>query len=399
MTGLAPAWLRGLAQDCWRQPLSQAVPDDAGFAHRKSLASLLVRSLRRRLQLRLSSQQALRHERLQPGWTRLLWLHQGMPQIGDALMDLAPRSLLVEAGYQVDLLAPPHLAALFADDPWFGRVLALPPAAGAKPAYAAYAAHAANAANAAPAAQDYDAVILLSDDRRSLQFKRQHLAGLPWLSMHGLYNGPDFHRARFSAQRHADWLGLHLPAAALAHHARQKLALAPAAAQWAQQQTSASGAVLLALGGVVAERSYSHWPAVVAALRPLGLRQWVLVGSANGRSAADAVRAAAQPGDQVLDLVGRTSLQQVHALAAQARAVLGCDGGLMHLALCTQTPVLGLFSADIQPAWRLPVGQEGHSLQAPTRNISSLDPAQVAKALQRLLASAASGRLSAAANP
>lgn len=375
----APAWLRGLAQDCWRQPLSQPVPDDAGFARRKSLASLLVRSLRRRLQLRLSGQQALRHERLQPGWKRLLWLHEGMPQIGDALMDLAPRSLLAEAGYQVDLLAPPQLAALFAADPWFRRVLP--------------------ADQAPPPADHYDAVILLSDDRRSLQFKRQHLAGLPWLSLHGLYNGPDFHRGRFSAQRHADWLGLHLPAAALARHARQKLALNPAAAQWAQQQPPAHGAVLLALGGVVAARSYSHWPAVVAALRQLGLRQWVLVGNANGRSAADAVLAAAQPGDQVLDLVGRTNLQQVHALATSARAVLCCDGGLMHLALCTQTPVLGLFSADIQPAWRLPVGQENRSLQAPTCSVSSLGPAQVAKALQRLLASTASARQTAAASP
>ncbi len=370
MRRLTPAWLAGLAQDCWHQPLSQPVPADGGFAARKSLASLVLRSLRRRLQLRYSGQQPLRSERLQPGWKRLLWLHEGMPQIGDALMDLAPRSLLVQAGHSVDLLAPPHLAALFAADPWFGRALAMDQRA---------------VDQAAPLAAAYDAVILLSDDRRSLQFKRQHLPGLPWLSLHGLYNGPDFHRGRFSAQRHADWLGQALAAVELAQHARQKLALAPASAQWAQQQPGAAGAVLLALGGVVAKRSYPHWPAVVAALRQQGLRQWVLVGSANGRPAADAVLAGAQPGDQVLDLVGHTSLQQVHALAAQARAVLCCDGGLMHLALCTATPVLGLFSADIQPAWRLPVGQEGNSLQAPTHSVSSLAPAQVAHALQRLL--------------
>ena len=372
MNSLAPAWLRGLAQDCWRQPLSQPVPDDAGFATRKSSASLVVRSLRRRLQLRISGQQPLRANHLQPGWKRLLWLHEGMPQIGDALMDLAPRSLLMQAGHRVDLLAPPHLAALFAGDPWFQRVWAMD--------------------QAAPRADHYDAVILLSDDRRALQFKRRHLPGLPWLSLHGLYNGPDFHRGRFSAQRHADWLGQVLPAADLAQHARQKLALAPAAVRWARQQPGAQDAVLLALGGGVADRSYPHWPAVVAALRQHGLRQWVLVGSTNGRHAADAVVAGAQPGDQVLDLVGQTSLQQVHALAAQARAVLCCDGGLMHLALCTPTPVLGLFSADIQPAWRLPVGQEGqegNSLQAPTHSVSSLGPVQVAHALQQLLAGGA----------
>ena len=378
MNRLAPAWLRGLAQDCWTQPLSQPVPADTGFASRKSLASLLVRSLRRRMQLRWCGQQPLRSERLQPSWKRLLWVHEGMPQIGDALMDLAPRSLLVQAGHSVDLLAAPHLAALFAGDRWFGQVHTLDHKA---------------LDQTTPLAAQYDAVILLSDDRRSLQFKRQHLASLPWLSLHGLYNGPDFHRGRFSAQRHADWLGLDLPATALAQHARQKLALDPAAARWAQQQPGAAGAVLLALGGVVADRSYRHWPAVVAALRPLGRRQWVLVGSANGRTAADAVLAAAQTdkpaGDQLLDLVGQTSLQQVQALAAQARAVLCCDGGLMHLALCTSTPVLGLFSADIQPAWRLPMGQEGNSLQAPTRSVSSLDPAQVAGALQRLLAATA----------
>ena len=142
-----------MAQACVRQPLSQPVPaDDAAFRARKGMLKLAARTLRRQWLLGLSGQAPLLHERIDPAWRRALWVHEGMPQIGDAMMDLAPRSLLAARGIAVDLVAAPHIAALFEGDPWFKRTLG-------------------SAEEARP--EHYDFVIALSHDRKSWRLKRE----------------------------------------------------------------------------------------------------------------------------------------------------------------------------------------------------------------------------------
>ena len=65
------------------------------------------------------------------------------------------------------------------------------------------------------------------------------------------------------------------------------------------------------------------------------------------------------------------------------------DGGLMHLALAASAPVTALFDAGIDPAWRLPPGFEGRVLRAAERNVSAIDPQQVAEAALSMHAAAA----------
>ena len=220
-------WPDALAQACVQQPLSRPVPaDDAAFRARKGTLKLAMRTARRQLLLGLSGQWPLQHPRIAPAWRRALWVHEGMPQLGDAMMDLAPRSLLAEHGIAVDLFAAPHIAALFAGDPWFQRTLCR-----------ADELH----------AENYDFVIALSHDRKSWRLKRERLAGLPWVSLHGFYGGPDFHRARFATLRLGDLLGLTLDDEALASHAAQKLRLGDAPARWAAEHVGTLPSVALAL--------------------------------------------------------------------------------------------------------------------------------------------------------
>lgn len=356
--------LEALARPAVQQPLSRPVPADEQFAARKGAAKLAVRTLRRRLQLRWSGQQPLRKARFEPGWRRVLWVHEGMPQIGDALMDLAPRSLLAERGFEVDLIAPPHLATLFAGDPWLRRVMP---------------------SDAPVHAGDYDAALLLSDDRRSLRLKRTRLPQLPWLSLQGLYNGPDFHRARFATQRLADLLELDLGADEFARHAAQKLGSDAQAAAWAAEACPWNGGIALALGGVWADRTYTRWSELMACLRAQGLRRWILVGGDNGRALADRLVAELPAGDEVIDVVGRTTLRQVHALLGRSRAAVCADGGLMHLALTTPAAVVGLFNRSIAPEWRLPLGGRCIGLASASPLVDDVAPAEIAAAVLRLL--------------
>src|SRR5262249_15204214 len=100
MASVAPVrWTpAALAQACVQQPTRGIPADDGPFRARKGLWKLAVRTGRRQLLLASSGQLPLLRQRIDPAWRRLLWVHEGMPQIGDALMDLAPRSLLVEHG-------------------------------------------------------------------------------------------------------------------------------------------------------------------------------------------------------------------------------------------------------------------------------------------------------------
>ena len=357
--------LRTLAQACVQQPLSQPVPaDDEIFKARKGFFRLAFRAVRRMLLLRISGQLATLQPGLDHRFRRVLWIHEGMPQIGDALMDLAPRSLLVELGFQVDLFSSPHIATMFEHDAWFTRSLCNLEDLHIK---------------------DYDVAIVLSNDRKALGAKRTRLAGLPWVSLHGFYGGPDFHRACFATQRLADLLKVTLNAREFARHSAQKLPVSALANAKAQRLCPQTDGVALALGGVWPERTYRRWPQLVELLKAQGVQRFVLIGGENGREMADRVVAGASSDIQVLDFVGRTHLLEAHALFARCVAIVCADGGLMHLALTTAVPVVALFNTAIDPLWRLPTRFNGACLSSPNEQIDGLSENIVAVAVMKVI--------------
>ena len=358
--------LREWAERCVRQPLSAPVPDDAAaFAARNGTLRLAMRAARRALQLRWSGQLPTRRQHLDRQWRRVLWIHEGMPQIGDALMDLAPRSLLVEQGLRVDLFAAGHIATLLEHDAWFGRVLHRPEDV---------------------RIEDYDAAIVLSHDRKALVLKRARLPALPWVSLQGDYGGPDFHRARFATQRLADLLGITLTPDEFARHSAQKLAVTTPAAASAAQLCPRSGGVALVLGGVWPDRTYHRWAECIRVLHARGVNRFLLLGGDNGRTLADEVVASAPDGVELIDVVGRTTLAQAQALLARSAAVVAADGGLMHLALTTPAPIVAMFTSAIDPQWRLPLRLHGVALQSAVPEVDGLAPDIVANAVVRALA-------------
>lgn len=102
-------------------------------------------------------------------------------------------------------------------------------------------------------------------------------------------------------------------------------------------------------------RTFTDWTAVIGELMRNGRNEFLLIGSDNG--IADARRIEQQFGGSALlhNYVGKCSVAQSHDLLAAAQVVVCADGGLMHLAATTSTPLLGLFSSTIRPEWRLPL--------------------------------------------
>ena len=356
-----PDFVRRLALESVTQPLSKPVASNAS-AYLEAVGEhrLGWRAFRREVVYRLSGQERYRIEQLREGHRRGLWMYFGVPQIGDALMDLAPRSLFTETGLAVDLVTHPHLTELFQGDPWFANVHADP----------------AEISGAA-----YDFVIVPGHKHRSLKMKQRHLPRHPWLSMHGRFTGPEFHRAEFAARRIADFLCFEPKPDDMAWHARQKLGRAAAA----EAPPFPSSAVALALGGVRQERTYAHWPDVIRELASSGIDSFVLVGSENGRPAAREVLSRADPSVHVHDFVGGTGLKECHRLLSHCALAIAADGGLMHLAIAAGRPVVSLFQSGILPEWRLPPTDAELAIQSSTSNVSDIAPDRVAQSARKIL--------------
>lgn len=339
-----------------RKPVSTASAQEyiSEVGHRK----LGWRALRRRLVFMMSGQAKVKINSLKNTGKRGLWLYFGEGQIGDALMDLAPRSLLHAHGFSIDLLTDTTIARLFHDDPWFASV---------------------TDDISAVAKVTYDFVIILSQKRRSLQPKTRHFRALPWVSILEDFTGPNFDRAAYATQRLADLLELDLDSAEFARHARQKLRPSTASAGLEQHAAQAGQAVALSIGGVDPLRTYKGWPAVMAQLVHHGKNEFVLIGSDNGL--AEARRIELELGDSALvhNYVGKCSLEQSHCLLAAARVIICVDGGLMHLAATTQTPMVSLFSSTIRPEWRLSSRPSTLFACSGSADVNDISPQEIAE--------------------
>jgi ADP-heptose:LPS heptosyltransferase len=104
-------------------------------------------------------------------------------------------------------------------------------------------------------------------------------------------------------------------------------------------------------------RPAKRWPkerfAVVAQALAADGYLPVIVGTAGEASLAAAIRDACPP---ALDLVGRTDLGLLGALAGRARLTIGNDTGTCHLAAAAGCPVIVLFSRESDPARCAPRG-------------------------------------------
>ncbi|MFQ5984762.1 MAG: glycosyltransferase family 9 protein [Alphaproteobacteria bacterium] len=123
---------------------------------------------------------------------------------------------------------------------------------------------------------------------------------------------------------------------------------------------------LLVPGGAP-HRPAKRWPgerfaALSRWLKGQGL-QPVLIGAAAER---DVLRGIAEAVPGVLDLCGRTSFEEIIALARDAALAVGNDTGPMHLIAAAGCRSLVLFSADSDPARTAPRGPSVTVLRRPT---------------------------------
>ncbi len=110
----------------------------------------------------------------------------------------------------------------------------------------------------------------------------------------------------------------------------------------------------------------------------------ILLGSAQDTDDVAAIADLALP---TLVTAGTTDLGTAAALLAQARAFVGNDSGLGHIAAAMGTPSLTVFGPGDPTRYR-PWGSHAHIVLAPREDLAALMPQQVWLALQALLSEA-----------
>lgn len=359
----------GFVAATYTPPFDQPLPSNVqAYLQQARPLKLGWRRLRRMAWLALNGQSALQRERIEPQHRRILWIHSGMPQVGDSLMDLACRDLFRGTGHQVDLLINPHLVPLFAHDDVFQRVYG-------------------DAAQAA--SNPYDLVILLTASSHSLREKFRHFRSVPFVHQIGFYNGPEFHRTLFGHYRLAQLLGRPAPPDEVLPVACPHLVPGEAAVSAVDALGLPARYVVLGVGGVRGWRTYDHWTEVAAGLPLPPDVAVVLVGAANGREAAEAIRAATTQ-RLVIDRVDRHPLPEVYEILRRSQAAACADGGLLHVANAARVPTVSLFAERIDPSYRLTPANRSVAFHAPGE-VSDTPPAEVARALARAATGALSG--------
>jgi len=352
------AWLRRLAEETYTPPFPQYLPSNAvHYAAIASRRAILWRRLRRWLWLVVMGQTGLERSRIVPEDRRILWIHAGMPQIGDSLMDLACRGLL--QGREVDLLIDAHLVPLYAHDDLFRHV----------------------GSDAAEAARrDYDLVIVLGVSAQNLRAKMRHFKRLPWVSLHRYYTSTEFHRTLFAYYRLDQLLGGAADEDAVPRPLRPHMLVGADTAAAVDALALPKRFLVVVVGGVSVSRTYTRWAAVVAAIRARGLHEpIVILGSANGRGQRDEIMAASANAP-LIDAVDRYSLPEVYEIVRRSRLVVCTDGGLLHIANAAEVPTVSLFNERIDPSFRLTTVNRSIALYIATA-VSDIAPEAVADAV------------------
>ena len=357
--------LMNKAIDGISQPLSRpvsAVPIEEYIAE-MGFKRLGWRTIRRNLLFKASGQGLYKKNKINNNWKRGIWLYFGEGQIGDALMDLAPRSLLHQHGICMDLLTAEHLSEVFQNDPWLNLV---------------------TSDISQIKLEKYDFAIVLNNKRRALNIKKMHFKKMPWISILENFSGPNYHRSGFSTQRFVDLLNTNISQPDFNFHSSQKLKNSEISYLKEISLKTLSSSIAICVGGVDPRRTYKSWDAVLKILIKNNEKLFVLIGNNNGISDAIHLTNTFFTTAQFINKVGVTSIMQSHALLAGAKLVVTTDGGSMHLAATTTTPMVALFSSSIDPKWRLPLRNSVISISSRTLDVNDISPESVAHAILSL---------------
>lgn len=285
-----------------------------------------LKFIKRYLYIVLKGQKNLEILKILPKHQNILWINISAPSLGDSLMDLSSRTLLLDK--KIDLFADVKNAHIYENDRVFNSVLT----------------------DLNFVTKSYDLVIIDSYSTRSIKIKSEIQPELPFIGMYGYYNGPEVNRVLFSFHRMNQLLGYPESESRINLTARVTISFPEGIS--APIFIPNGNYITVALGGEWDYRTYRKWPEVIGGLiarsKDINI---VLVGSSNAIEFANELMSAYKR-NNIVNLVNQLTFVQTANVIKSSSMLFCCDGGLMHAANAVNTPIVSLF-ARLTPEMQL----------------------------------------------
>ena len=303
-------------------PFKYKIPElTLDFLKKNSFILRWLKFKKRQIYIKLKGQEQLEANSILPSQKRILWINISAPSLGDSLMDLSSRVLLL--GRKVDLFTDKKNETLYKDDTIFRSVFSKEDNI--------------NASN-------YDLIIIDSYSSRSIKVKANIAPLLPYIGMYGYYNGPEVNRVLFSFHRLNHLLGCIKSEIEINSNARTLLSIAKADQLIVKQKKIPQNYIAIAIGGEWQYRSYNKWKEVIELLfmqeEALNI---VIIGSDNGTKLAQDLMESFKSYN-LYNCVAQFSFNQTAQIIYKAQLLLCCDGGLMHAGNAVNTGIVPLLS-------------------------------------------------------
>jgi len=312
------------------------------------------RLLRRELSLFFSGQKFLECATIHEGVGRILWLAPSIKNIGDAIMALSGRELLIKAGYAVDVLLDAKVYPLFEKDEWFDQVFM-------------------DASKMT--ADNYDLILLDSVKSISLKTKQKYFRKTQYCHFRGHFDGVEFNWILFSYHRINTLLG--------SIYSQEQLDAISIPVLFPKAVNKDLSRIVIAVGGEdQLRRVYDKWNIVIQGLiTKIPEIEIVLIGNAN---AVDDARALVEQfANNINNQVNQLSLAETADLIAKSAYFAGCDGGLMHIAVAHDLAGVALFGY-FEPEYRLPLTTKIQHIYDPA-TVKNMQPEIIVEQLTKVM--------------
>ena len=315
-------------KETYTLPFKQTISADlVSYFARKSVYKRWIKFMQRYLYAKF----ALFHNKeilsINSAHKNILWIHWGIPSLGDSLMNLSARILL--KNHQVDVLVNPNVAILYQNDLVFNRVFTNPSQC---------------------SANQYDLIIINSHRHRSLKIVKQYFKTIDFVSLYKYYDGFDFNQTFFCFFRINQLLSYPFDTEYIQKIAKPILSIDESDKQIINQVALSNSYITIAIGGRANNRTFNSWGVLIKKIITQNpSEKIVLIGGKNDVKTAILL---SKMNSNILNLTGKYSFKQTVEIISRSKMLLCCDGGLLHGANSTDVKMLVLF-ASVKPELRL----------------------------------------------
>jgi len=259
---------------------------------------------------------------------KILWINISAPSLGDSLMDLSSRILLLDK--EIDLLTDKKNADLYQNDVFFGNVFT----------------------SEDQINNNYELVIIDSYSTRSIKLKTQIAPSAQYVGLYGFYNGPEVNRVLFSFHQMNNLTGYKYNEIEINYKAKSSLSISNKDISIIQSLKLPKNFIAIVIGGEWDYRTYNYWDKVIEAIISIEKNvKFVLIGSDNAKETEKKILEKF-PKSYLQSYVAKFTFNQTAQIISYSKLLLCCDGGLMHAAISTNKTIVPLF-ARLNPEMQL----------------------------------------------